>query len=94
VSTPYEALRVQSFGFLGDCAAAVALKRSLRLNLAAHPRAAQAELGVTRRFKRGTDGQTTVLLPHLLHGSGERGVGLYICPSEVAAAQMILKQGS
>jgi hypothetical protein len=33
------------------------------------------------------------LLPHLPSGSGERGVGLSLCPSEVAAAQMTL-QGS
>jgi hypothetical protein len=62
-STPNEALRVeagvQSFGCLQDRAAAVALERSLKLDPAAHPRAAQAESGVTRRFKRGTDGWST-----------------------------------
>jgi hypothetical protein len=48
-STPNEALRVeagvQSFGYLRDHAAAVALERLLRLNPAAHPRAAQADSG-------------------------------------------------
>jgi hypothetical protein len=39
---------VQSFGCLQDHAAATALERSLRLDPATHPRAAQAELGVTR----------------------------------------------
>jgi hypothetical protein len=34
------------------------------------------------------------LLPHLPPGSGERGVGLSLCSSEVAAAQMTLQQGS
>jgi hypothetical protein len=33
------------------------------------------------------------LLPHLSLGSGERGVGVSLCSSEVAAAQMILQQG-
>jgi hypothetical protein len=62
-STPNEALRlkagVQSFGYLRDRAAAVELERLLRLDQAAHPRAAQVELGFTWRFKRGTDGPTT-----------------------------------
>jgi hypothetical protein len=48
---------VQSFGSLRDFAASIALERSLRLNLAAHLRAAQATSGVTRQFKRGTDGR-------------------------------------
>jgi hypothetical protein len=46
---------VQSFGCLQDRAAAVALERLLRLDPAAHPRAAQADSGVTRRFKVGAD---------------------------------------
>jgi hypothetical protein len=62
-SMPNEALRlesgVQTFGCLRDCAAAVALERSLKLDPAAQPRAAQAESGVTRRFKRGMDGRGT-----------------------------------
>jgi hypothetical protein len=60
--TPSAALRVearfQSFGCLRDRAAAAALERSLRLDPATHPRAAQAESGVTRRFKRGADGHS------------------------------------
>jgi hypothetical protein len=60
-STPNKALRVetgvQSFGCLIDHAAAVALERSLRLDPAAHPRAAKADSGVTRRFKEGADGR-------------------------------------
>jgi hypothetical protein len=59
-STPTDALRVeagfQSFGCLQDRAAAAALERSLRLEPATHPRAAQADSGVTRQFKRGADG--------------------------------------
>jgi hypothetical protein len=59
-SMPNKALRVeagfQSFGCLRDRAAAVALERSLRLDQATHLRAAHADSGVTRRFKRGTDG--------------------------------------
>jgi hypothetical protein len=39
---------VQSSGCLRDCAAAVALERLLRLDPAAHPRADQAEVGVTQ----------------------------------------------
>jgi hypothetical protein len=58
-STLTDAQRVeaifQSFGYLLDQAAAVALERSLRLDPATHPRAAQADLEVTRRFKRGAD---------------------------------------
>jgi hypothetical protein len=50
--TPKEALRmeagVQSFGCLRDRAATVALKRLLRLDPVAHPKAAQAHSGVTR----------------------------------------------
>jgi hypothetical protein len=61
-STPNKALRVeagvQSSGCLRDHAATVALKRSLRLDPAAHPRAAQAESGVTQRFKGGADGRS------------------------------------
>jgi hypothetical protein len=61
--TPNKALRVetgvQSFGCLRDRAATVALERLLRLNPAAHPRAAQAESGVTRQFKGGADGWLT-----------------------------------
>jgi hypothetical protein len=61
-TTPNEVLKVeagvQSFGCLRDQAAAIALERSLRLKLAADPRAAQAESGVIRRFKRGTGGRT------------------------------------
>jgi hypothetical protein len=34
------------------------------------------------------------LLSHLPPGSGEKGVGLSLCPSEVAAAQMTPQQGS
>jgi hypothetical protein len=34
------------------------------------------------------------LFPHLPSGSGERGVGLSLCVSEVAAAQMTFQQGS
>jgi hypothetical protein len=49
-STPTDALRVkagfQSFGCLRDRAAAAALERSLRLDPATHPRAAQAESGL------------------------------------------------
>jgi hypothetical protein len=60
--TPNKALRVeagvQSFGCLLDRAAAVVLERLLRLNLATHQRAAQADSGVTRRFKGGTDGRS------------------------------------
>jgi hypothetical protein len=56
------ALRVkagfQSFGCLQDQAAAAALERSLRLDPATHPRAVQADSGVTRRFKRGTDARS------------------------------------
>jgi hypothetical protein len=63
-STPNEALRVeagvQSFGCLQDRAATVALERSLRLDPVAHPRASQAESGVTRPFKGGADGRLTV----------------------------------
>jgi hypothetical protein len=59
-STATDALRVevgfQSFGCLQDQAVAAALERSLRLDPATHPRAAQAESGVTRQFKRGADG--------------------------------------
>jgi hypothetical protein len=51
-STPNKALRVeagfQSFGCLRDHAAAVALEKLLRLDPATHPRAAQADSGVTR----------------------------------------------
>jgi hypothetical protein len=58
-STPTDALRVeagfQSFGCLRDRAAAAALERSLKLDPATHPRAVQADSGVTRRFKRGAD---------------------------------------
>jgi hypothetical protein len=61
-STPNKALRVeagfQSFGCLRDRAAAVALERLLRLDLATHPRAAQADSGVTRQFKGGADGRS------------------------------------
>jgi hypothetical protein len=57
---PTDALRVeagfQSFSCLQDQAAAAALKRSLRPDPATHPRAVQADSGVTRRFRRGTDG--------------------------------------
>jgi hypothetical protein len=53
VSKPNEALRVeagvQSFGCLQDRVAAVALERLLRLDMAAQPRAAQADSEVTRR---------------------------------------------
>jgi hypothetical protein len=60
--TPKEALRVeagvQSFGCLQDRAAAVELKRLLRIDPAAHPRAAQADSAVTRQFKGGTDGRS------------------------------------
>jgi hypothetical protein len=45
----------QSFGCLRDRAAAAALERSLRLDPATHPRAVQADSGVTLRFKRGAD---------------------------------------
>jgi hypothetical protein len=59
--TPTEALKVeagfQSFGYLKDRAAATALERSLRLDPATHPRAAQVDSGVTRQFRRGTDGR-------------------------------------
>jgi hypothetical protein len=59
-STPNESLRVeagvQSFHCLQDRAAAAALERSLRLDPAAHSRAAQADSGVTRQFKGGADG--------------------------------------
>jgi hypothetical protein len=34
------------------------------------------------------------LLPHMPPGSGERSVGLSLCSSEVAAAQMTLQQGN
>jgi hypothetical protein len=34
------------------------------------------------------------LLPHLLPGSGEKGVGLSVYLLEVAAAQKTLQQGS
>jgi hypothetical protein len=61
-STPTEALRVeagfQSFGCLRDRAAAGALERLLRLDPATHPRAEQAESGVTWQFKRGADGRS------------------------------------
>jgi hypothetical protein len=61
-STPTDALRVearfQSFGCLRVRAAAAALERSLRLDPATQPRAAQAESRVTRRFKRGAEGRT------------------------------------
>jgi hypothetical protein len=61
-STPTDALRVetrfQSFGCLRDRAAAAALERSLRLDPATHPRAKQADLRVTQRFKRGADGRS------------------------------------
>jgi hypothetical protein len=50
-STPTDALRVeagfQSFGCLRDRAAIAALKRSLRLDPATHPRAAQADSGLS-----------------------------------------------
>jgi hypothetical protein len=50
--TPTDPLRVeagfQSFGCLRDRAAAAALERSLRLDPVTHPRAAQAQSGVTR----------------------------------------------
>jgi hypothetical protein len=78
-----------------------------------HPRAAQADLGVIRRFKGGADerlkgkevvshvgggldthGRLPYLLPHLPPGSRERGVGLSLYLSEVAASQMTLQQGS
>jgi hypothetical protein len=48
----------QSFGCLRDQAATAALERLLRLDPATHPRAAQADSGVTRRFKRGADGRS------------------------------------
>jgi hypothetical protein len=61
-STPTDALRVatgfQSFGCLQDRAAAAALERLLRLDLATHPKAVQADSGVTRQFKRGADGRS------------------------------------
>jgi hypothetical protein len=61
-STLNNALRVkagvQSFSCLGDRAGAVALERSLGLDPATHPRAAQADSGVTRRFKGGADGRS------------------------------------
>jgi hypothetical protein len=61
-STPTDTLRVeagiQSFGCLQDRAATAALERSLRLDPATHLRAAQAESGVTWRFKRGADGRS------------------------------------
>jgi hypothetical protein len=60
-STLNDALRVEAgfqlFGCLRDRAAAIAMERSLRLDSATHPRAAQADLGVTRRFKGGADGR-------------------------------------
>jgi hypothetical protein len=109
-----EALRVeagvQSFGGLRDRAAAVALERSLRLDLAAHPRAAQVESGVTRQFKGGADGRSTgreiisrvgggldtheqlhLPAPTYVPWEWGRGIGLSLCPSEVAAAQMTLQ---
>jgi hypothetical protein len=62
--TPNKALRleagVQSFSCLQDRAAAVTLERLLRLDPATHPRAAQADSGVTRRFKEGADGRSKV----------------------------------
>jgi hypothetical protein len=61
-STPNKALRVeagvQSFSCLRDRSAAIVLERSLRLDPATHPWAAQADLGVTRRFKVGADGRS------------------------------------
>jgi hypothetical protein len=58
-SMPNKALRleagVQSLGCLQDHAAALALKRSLRFNPAAYPRADLVALGVTRQFERGSD---------------------------------------
>jgi hypothetical protein len=48
--------RFQSFGCHRDQAAAAALERLLGLDPATHPRAAQVDSGVTRRFKRGADG--------------------------------------
>jgi hypothetical protein len=64
-SKPNKAIKleagVQSFGCLRDCTAAVALERSLRIDLAAHPRAAQVTSGVTQQFKRGTDGRGMVM---------------------------------
>jgi hypothetical protein len=48
----------QSFGCLRDRAATAALERLLRLDPATHPRAVQADSGVTRRFKRGTDARS------------------------------------
>jgi hypothetical protein len=60
--TPTDALRVeaglQSFGCIRDRAATAALERSLRLNTATHLRAVQADSGVTRQFKRGTDARS------------------------------------
>jgi hypothetical protein len=60
-STPTNTLRVeagfQCFSCLRDQSAAAALERSLRLDPATHPRAVQADSGVTRRFKRGADAQ-------------------------------------
>jgi hypothetical protein len=60
--TPTDALRVeagfQSFGCLRDRGAAAALERLLRLDPATHPRAVQADSGVTRRFKRGADARS------------------------------------
>jgi hypothetical protein len=60
-STPTDALRVeagfQSFSCLRDRAAAAALEKLLRLNPVTHLRAAQADSGVTRQFKRGADGR-------------------------------------
>jgi hypothetical protein len=102
--TPTNALRVeagfQSFGCLRDQAAAAALERLLRLDPATHPRAVQANSGVTRQFKRGTDARLLgkEVVGHVGRGldawSGERGVGLSLYPLEVAAAQMTLQQGS
>jgi hypothetical protein len=64
VSKPNKALRVkggfQSFSCLRDRAAVVALERLLRLDPVTHTRAAQADSGVTRRFKGGADGRSKV----------------------------------
>jgi hypothetical protein len=53
--TPTDALRVeagfQSFGCLQDRAATAALERSLRLDPATHPRAVQADSGVTSNLR-------------------------------------------
>jgi hypothetical protein len=58
-ATPNEALRAEagfrSFGCLRDRAATVALERSLRLDPATLPKAAQADSGFTRQFKGGAD---------------------------------------